>query len=301
MPERWSRWGMAVACLVLVSAAAGSAQAAPIGFNTALPLSKGELLWRLLFVTGRSGVAGMPGTRVRRLGAVHVVGYGVHPRLALFAVLPVADAKLMSADGRARSAAGIGDLALFGRWTVFAKDAPGRTWRIAPFFGVTLATGEHRRADAQGPLPRFLQPGQGGTDPFFGIVVTRMGVGGGFDIEWRQDIRGTSDGIDAGDGWRLNGSWQQRLAVIGAPTATTQAFVYGLIELGYERRSADRRRADRGILVPARRTAVVRPGLQFAARRFILEGAIELPFARTRIADVPRERWRLRAGLRMNF
>ena len=236
-----------------------------------------------------------------RLGAVNVVGYGVHPRLALFAALPLADGRLVSADGRSRAAGGVGDLTLFSRWTVFAQDRPGRTWRIAPFFGVTFATGEHHRADTQGALPRFLQPGRGSTDPFFGIVVTHMGVDSGFDIEWRQDLRGMSGGINAGDGWRLNGSWQHRLAVIGAPTATIHAFVYGLIELGYERRSADRMRADRSILVPARRTAVVRPGLQFAARRFILEGAVEVPFARSRILRVPRERWRLRAGVRMNF
>jgi len=300
MCERWLRWGLAVACVLLVFGG-GAVPAAPIGFNTALPLSKGEWLWRLLFVTGRSGVPGMEGGHARKLGVVNVLGYGVHPRLALFAALPLADARLVSAAGRNRSAAGIGDLTLFARWTVFAQDMPGRTWRIAPFFGVTLATGDHHRADAQGPLPRFLQPGRGRTDPFFGVVVTHMGVDGGFDIEWRQDLRGTSAGIDAGDGWRLNGSWQQRLAVVGAPTAALHGFVYGLVELGYEHRSADRMQADRDILVPARQTAVVRPGLQFAARRFILEGAIEVPFARTRIFNIPRERWRLRAGMRMNF
>ncbi len=292
---------MAVACLLLVVGEAGPAPAAPVGFNTALPLSKGEVLWRLLFVTGRSGVPGREGTHARKLGVVNVIGYGVHPRLALFAALPLADRELAAADGRKRSAAGIGDLTLFGRWTVFVRDRPGRTWRVAPFFGVALATGEHGRADAQGLLPRFLQPGRGSTDPFFGVVVTHMGVDGGFDIEWRRDLRGTSAGIDAGDGWRLNGSWQRRLAAIGAPAAAVHGFLYGLIELGYEHRSADRMRMGRGILVPARRTAVLRPGLQFAARRFILEGAVEVPVARTRILNVPRTRWRLRAGVRMNF
>ncbi|RME61764.1 MAG: hypothetical protein D6790_07345, partial [Caldilineae bacterium] len=88
---------------------------------------------------------------------------------------------------------------------------------------------------------------------------------------------------------------------IGTPTRKAYGLLYGLVELSYRHLSADRARGDRLILVPARRLAVIRPGLQFAARRFILEGAVELPFSRSRITGLPRERWLLRTGIRMNF
>lgn len=302
MPEPRSNHVLAAAA-VLIAAFGGAraVPAAPIGFNTALPISKGEILWRMFFVAGRAGLPGVAGARARTLGMVDIVGYGIDPKLALFAALPVADRRLKLGNGGVRSAGGIDDLSLFARWTLFARDAPGRTWRIAPFFGVKLATGEHRRSDGLGRLPHALQPGSGSTDPFFGLVMTRVGVDGGYDLEWRWDLRTASDGIDAGDGWRVNGSWQRRIATIGTPSRVSHGLLYGLIELGYAHFAADHTKGDGAILVPARHLAVVRPGLQFAARHFILESAFERPFARSRIIGVPHERWRLRAGVRMNF
>ncbi len=291
-----------VLALALVVAPYGAGvRAAPIGFNTALPVSKGEALWRMMFVAGRAGSSDMGDTRARTLAVRNVVGYGIAPDLAVFAALPVADRRLSPAKGASRSAGGIGDASLFARWTLFARDMPGRTLRVAPFFGVKLPIGEDGRRDAFGPLPRPLQPGSGTTDLFFGVVLTRMGVDGGFDLEWRHDLRGHARGIDAGDRSRINGSFQRRLATIGSPTTKPYGLLYGLIEMGFERTRADRSVAGAGVSVPRRHQAVVRPGLQFAARRFILEGAFELPFARSRLPLVPRGRWRLLAGVRANF
>ncbi len=301
MGDGWWRKGMLLAGLLVSVSMATEGAAAPIGFNTALPVSRGEIVWRALFLTGRAGLPDSAGVRARNLATLQVIGYGLDARLALFGALPVVDRRLSLADGMSRSAGGIGDLALFARWTAFAHDRPGRTWRLAPFFGVRLATGAHHRRDALGLLPSSLQPDGGSTDPFFGLVMTAVGVDTGVDIEWRQDLRRSRHGMNPGNVWQVSGSFQRRLLTIGRPARKVYGLLYGLLELSYRRQSSDRTKGGRMVLVPARRMAVLRPGLQFAARRFILEGAVELPFSRSRISGLPRERWLLRAGIRMNF
>ena len=63
-------------------------------------------------------------------------------------------------------------MSLFGRYTVFRRDWPGRTLRIAPFVGLELPTGDDDETDAFGRLPASVQPGSGSWDPFGGVVIT---------------------------------------------------------------------------------------------------------------------------------
>lgn len=41
-----------------------------------------------------------------------------------------------------RDSGGIGDLSLFGRYTVYQNDFPGGTFRVAPLAGFTAPTGD---------------------------------------------------------------------------------------------------------------------------------------------------------------
>ena len=52
---------------------------------------------------------------------------------------------------------------MFGRNTVLQHDKPGRTFQIAPFFGVKAPTGDDER-DRFGRLPPSVQPGTGAWD-----------------------------------------------------------------------------------------------------------------------------------------
>ncbi|NIP22662.1 MAG: transporter, partial [Phycisphaerae bacterium] len=90
--------------------------------------------------------------------------YGVTNKFALFGVVPYVDKDLdVTVGGNRinRSDSGIGDVSVFGRYTVLQHDQPGRTFRIAPFFGVKAPTGDDNERDRYGRLPPSVQSGTG--------------------------------------------------------------------------------------------------------------------------------------------
>ncbi len=150
--------------------------AAPETFNTALPVAEGEFVFREQVVLDQSGDDPSGAERDRTAwSAISVLGYGVNSDLALFGVVPYVDKHLeLIEDGarRARSARGLGDVSLFGRYTIFKRNFRGGNFRIAPFGGVELPTGDDEMSDSFGLLPASVQPGSGSWDPFGGIVLT---------------------------------------------------------------------------------------------------------------------------------
>ena len=92
------------------------------------------------------------------------IGVCTLDHLALFGALPLVDKDLdLAAGGEriGRRASGLGDLSLFGRYTLYQDDQPGRTFRLAPFLGVKAPTGSDDRSDSRGRLPPPVQPGSG--------------------------------------------------------------------------------------------------------------------------------------------
>src|SRR3546814_5364141 len=78
--------------LALALTASGGVAAAPISFNSALPVSSGEFVWRQQvrwLHADRDDPGGIRSVHAR--AAISVLGYGVHHKLALFAVLPYTD------------------------------------------------------------------------------------------------------------------------------------------------------------------------------------------------------------------
>ena len=147
-------------CIIALFMAIGVGQsvlAAPQTFNTALPVAQGEFVFREQIILDQSGDDPSGADRDRTAWAlVSVLGYGGTPELALFGVVPYVDKTLKLTDGGMRlkrSARGLGDISLFGRYTVFRRDWPGRTLRIAPFAGLELPTGEDDKSDGLGRLP----------------------------------------------------------------------------------------------------------------------------------------------------
>jgi len=163
--------------LAAVMGGAPAARAAPETFNTALPVPKGEFIFREQFLYKRASDDPSPANRELEVGGgISVLGYGVTGDLAVFGVLPYLRKSLdvTTAGGQrvTRTTTGIGDARLFARYTVFHDDAPGRTFRISPFAGVELPTGDNDDRDSLGTLPATLQLGSGSWDPFAGIVAT---------------------------------------------------------------------------------------------------------------------------------
>ena len=72
-----------------------AAWAAPETFNTALPVAKGEFIFREQFLYKKASDDPGPADReVEVLGGISVLGYGITGDLAVFGVLPYLDKEL---------------------------------------------------------------------------------------------------------------------------------------------------------------------------------------------------------------
>ena len=207
--------GGMVGLAIAVAVWSGAPKAAPETFNTALPVAKGEFVFRQQGVLDQSGADPSGSERDRTAwSAISVLGYGVNSALALFGVVPYVDKHLeLNVDGarRARGARGLGDVSLFGRYTVFKRNFRGGNFRIAPFGGVELPTGEDDASDSFGLLPASVQPGSGFWDPFGGIVLTYQTLDFQIDAQASYKINTEANDFEFGDVARLDASVQVRL------------------------------------------------------------------------------------------
>ena len=262
---------MRAAWLGTVLLSAGAAQAAPIGFDTALPVARDEVLVRALFMDIEQSAVSGPAEASGR-AVIGALGYGFGPRLAGFAVLPWVHKELRM-PGVTRTAAGIGDLMLFGRYTVLQDDAPGRTFRIAPILGLTAPTGQDDETDTMGRLPRPLQAGAGGWSGFGGAVVTWQTLNWQADAQFQYRHAGSDEGYQPGDVVRLDASWQYR--VLPRQLEGRGGFTYAVLEAAWLREGRDE---VGGVAADTGGTRVLlAPGLQYVGRRSVLEAQWQFP------------------------
>ncbi len=282
---------------------ADAAWSGPITFNSAIVLAEGEFVVREQFVFNRSSDDPSGADREREsLGVVSVLGYAVDKDLMLFGVLPYAENRLeLTTDGerRARSARGIGDLKLFGRYTVLRKNWPVRTLRISPFAGVEAPTGENDKSDAFGRQPASVQLGSGSWDPFGGIVLTYQTLDFEVDAAVSYQANTEANDFEFGDVARLDASLQYRLwpreIAGGVP-----GFLYGVVEANLihkaKNESGGVADADSGGT-----TMFIVPGLQYVTRRWIVEAAVQLPALQNLNGVALENDFVVRAGFRVNF
>lgn len=206
---------------------------APITFNTALPVAKSEFIFREQFVVNQSGHDSSAADRDRTAwSAVSVLGYGVTAKLAVFGVLPYVNKDLnltVSGQDRNRNADGQGDISLFGRYTVYQMNWPGRTLRVAPFAGFKAPTGKDDVRDNLGRLPPGVQPGSGSWDAFGGVVASYKTLD--YEIDGQISYRGNGETnhFEAGDELRFDASLQYRFWP-KTLDAGVPGFLYGVIE-----------------------------------------------------------------------
>jgi hypothetical protein len=255
-----------------VIAVPAAASAAPQTFNTALPVAEGEWVVRAQGVYMRADAP--MGADAQAYGAVGVVARGIDEKTAVFAVLPWFH-KSLKGGGSTRDSSGIGDLRLFVRREIFRSNARGRSFRIAVFGGAELPTGRNRVSDRLGLLPPPLQPGSGSVDPFGGLIATFQTLD--FEVDGQlsyQDNR-RADGFAFGNVFRADASAQYRLLPRKLGSGLPH-FLYATVDAGY--RSNARDHAGRAPLPgTALEQFTVAPGLQYVTRRWIFEGAVELP------------------------
>lgn len=276
---------------------------APLTFNTALPVFSGEFIFREQFVFINS--SDDPSALDRDLevfGAVSVLGYGVNSNLAVFGVLPYLDKELrLTPDSQriTRDTDGIGDFTLFGRYTVFQHDVPGRTFRIAPFAGIETPTGDDDEKDRFGRLPQPLQLGSGSWDPFGGIIATYQTLDFQVDAQIAYKANTEANDFEFGDELNIDGSLQYRLwpreLGPGVP-----GFLYGLLEANLVYQDENE---INGIENPdsGGTTLFLTPGLQYVTRRWVLEGGVQVPVVQDLNGQALENDYIVRAGFRVNF
>lgn len=292
-----------LACILATSWAAAAARAAPESFNTALPVAEGEFVFREQFILDQSGDDPSGADRDRTAWVlVSVLGYGANSDLALFGVVPYVDRSLDITQGsarRTRSASGLGDISLFGRYTVFRRDWPGRTLRVAPFAGLELPTGDDDETDSFGRLPASVQPGSGSWDPFGGLVLSYQTLD--FEVDAQASYRANTKANDFefGDVARLDGALQYRLwpRTLGSGVP---GFLYGVLEANLIHRDKDQvsgtNDPDSGGL-----SLFILPGLQYVTKRWIVETGVQIPVVQDLNGSALEKDYIFRAGFRLNF
>lgn len=293
--------------LVVLLAMAGwstSAIAAPQTFNTALPVAKGEFVFREQILDKRASDESGPANRdVTVVGGVSVLGYGISGDLAIFGVLPTLykslDVTTPAGARVTRSTTGIGDAKLFARYTIVKDNFPGGSFRVAPFAGIKLPTGENSASDGLGTLPAILQRGSGSWDPFAGVVATYQVLAYEIDVAASYKANTGANGFTFGDEARLDASLQYRLWP-RTLTGGVPGFLYGVLEANLIHR--DRNRVA-GMADPnsGGTTLFIAPGLQYVTRRWIIEAIVQLPAVQSLNGAALTTDYVVRAGFRFNF
>lgn len=251
---------------LLTLAIASPAWAQGINTNVALPVAQGEGIWRSQLRFGQASDDPSPDDReVQALVAPQTLVLGITPRLTTFATLPVlAYRRIESRLGTTRSDAAVGDFTLLGRYTLWWDDyAPLSTRRAALLAGVKLPTG----AD------RF---GTETFDPILGGVATWAFDRHEIDLDALYSVSTERNDFRQGDRLRYDLAYRYRLWPRRFGKRLLQ--LNGLLELNgqwSDRNEEDGRRiADSGGHV-----LFVAPGLQLAAKSWILEASVQVPVA----------------------
>lgn len=235
-------------------------------------------------------------------GVVSLLGYGITPKLALFAALPFLEKSItLSLEGSrvTRSSIGAGDLKLFTRYTMIQRDLPSKTFRLAAFGGLKAPTGQHSKTDFLGKLPRDLQPGSGAWDSFAGIVLTYQTLP--FQVDGQVSFRrnGTANGIQVGNEIRTDLSLQYRL-LPQRLSGDTGHFLYGVVETSFINRKYHKLAG-----VPDHTsggtTVYLTPGLQYVTKKWILEAAVQIPIVQNFKGTALRTDYLFTTGFRINF
>lgn len=259
--------------------AAAEASAAPITFNTALPVARGEGIFRVQSRYSRS--TGDPTTRDRELAVLSVplvLVYGATGELALFGIIPYLDKELELTEpsGRVtRGKAGFGDASAVARYTLWKMDRPGQTVRVAPFAAIKAPTGEDDATDSLGALPRPLQLGSGSWDYTPGTIFTWQTLGWQLDGSASYRFNTEANGFRFGDEARLDLSYQYRLLPRSLGTGLP-AFLYVVLESGLVWKDKNEAGGvdddDSGGT-----TWFLTPAVQYVTRRVVVEAAVQVP------------------------
>jgi len=265
--------------IALSGLTAGQAFGAPITFNTALPVAKHDGIVRLQTKYIRStGDSTTSERELSVLAAPLVLVYGVTSKVTLFGIIPYLDKelKLNTPKGRvSRGDTGAGDATFIGRYTLYQRDSPGQTIRLAPFAAVKAPTGDDNEEDGLGRLPQPLQLGSGSWDYTLGSIFTWQTLKWQIDGSASYRFNTRANGFRFGDVARLDISYQYRLFPRRLGSGLP-AFVYAVLESNLSYRDKNKAGAVDDINSGGT-TWSLSPGIQYVTRQIVLEAAVQVP------------------------
>ena len=278
-------------------------EAAPITFNTALPVAKDEYLFREQFVLNQSGKD--PGNLNRdrtAITAVTTLAYGINHKLSVFGVLPYQNIELdldMAGQRIERQNSGVGDLSVFGRYIFHQHNQPGETFRLAAFAGLKAPTGDEKASDNIGSLPPAALTGSGSWDVFAGLVLTRQTLDYQFDGQLSYRVNNEANNFEAGNLFRLDGSLQYRMWPRSLESGVP-AFLYGVLEINLVNQAKNKAGGLNDDNSGGTRV-FISPGIQYVTRRWIAETALQIPVTQNLHGDALENDYIFRVGMRFNF
>jgi len=279
------------------------AWSAPITSDTALPVAKGEFIFRQQIIMNTSHDDPSPANRKQVIkSTVSVLGFGATRSFAVFGILPYRQSQLdLTENGthKVRRAQGMGDITLFGRYTVWTKNGPGRTFRVAPLAGLKIPTGQDDKRDSLGRLPAGVQLGSGSWDPFAGVVLTYQTLDYQIDGQLTYKAKTEANSFEFGDEAALKSSLQVRLWPRQL-SRDTPGFLYGLAEATFVHHAKNK---NNGVtdLNSGGDGLFFAPGLQYVTKRWILETSVQVPLVQSLNGTALQNNTVARAGFRLNF
>lgn len=198
-----------------------------------------------------------------------------------------------------RDSTGLGDIVAFARYTVYAVDAPESTFRVAPFGGFKMPTGDSDASDALGQLPQPLQPGSGSWDGLGGLAVTFQTKQWELDADVGYKKNAEADGFRFGDEFFTDLSFQYRVwpSQLGAGVP---AFLFAVVETNLISQGRHEI-AGTGDPDSGGTRWDVDLGLQYVTTNFIVEGIVQIPAVDKPHGTGLRSDVRFTAGVRWNL
>lgn len=283
--------------LVLLSFHAGATFAAPVSFNSAMPVAEGDFIMRLTTTTLRASGDPSPRNRDLTVHSTSIVGaYGWNPDAAMILVIPYLDKQQsQSSWSSPRGDVGFGDVRGLLRYTVFRDNYPRGQTALAPFVGIKAATGEHRKDG----LPRPLQLGSGSWDPLVGITFQNTSLSRSHFAALSYQNTTRADGFEFGDRLRMDYAFQQ-VVWKHRPDDAPSAYLYGLLEANYR---WEDKHENRGVQLDnsGGSTLYLTPGLQYVTRRWVMETSLQWPVLQDLNGNALEDEFTLTVGFRWNY
>ncbi|MEX0827523.1 MAG: transporter, partial [Haliea sp.] len=165
--------------------------------------------------------------------------------------------------------------------------------------GLETPTGDDNESDSFGRLPASVQPGSGSWDPFGGVVLTYQTLDYQVDAQISYQANTKANDFEFGDVARFDASFQYRLwpreLKSGVP-----GFLYGVLEANFIHKEKN---TSNGIddQNSGGFTMFLVPGLQYVTKRWILEGAVQVPVVQDLNGTALENDYVARIGFRVNF